>query len=87
MKAIHDEIVRPIAEPHTAGAWYRKWRIVSLDGSTLDVADSDENAQAFARPQRAGAAALIRNFVSSLCWKMELMCCSLRAWEAALWVS
>ena len=68
MKAIHDEIVRPIAEPHTAGAWYRKWRIVSLDGSTLDVADSDENVKAFARPpaSRGSSAYPQLRFVSLL---------------------
>jgi hypothetical protein len=32
-------VVRPIALPATRGAWYRQWRLVSLDGSTLDVAD------------------------------------------------
>ncbi len=51
MKAIHDEVVRPIGEQHTPGAWYRSWRVVSLDGSTLDVADSEENVRVFGRPQ------------------------------------
>src|SRR5258707_1890849 len=50
MKAIHDEVVRPIGERHTQGAWYRDWRVVSLDGSTMDIADSEENARAFGRP-------------------------------------
>lgn len=50
MMAIHDELVRPIAEEQTRGAWYRGWRIVSLDGSTMDVADSEENVKAFGRP-------------------------------------
>jgi hypothetical protein len=50
MKAIHDELVRPIAEKHTQGAWYRNWHLVSLDGSTMDVADSEENVKAFGRP-------------------------------------
>jgi hypothetical protein len=51
MKAIHDELVRPIGEKHTRGAWYRDWRVVSLDGSTMDVADSQENEKAFGRSQ------------------------------------
>ena len=34
----------------TRGAWYRQWRLVSLDGSTLDVADTVENDRAFGRP-------------------------------------
>jgi hypothetical protein len=47
---LHDQVVHPIAVEATKGAWYRTWRLVSLDGSTLDVADEEANAQAFGRP-------------------------------------
>jgi hypothetical protein len=50
LQQLHDEIVKPIAVPDTKGAWYRTWRLVSLDGSTLDVADQQGNAKAFGRP-------------------------------------
>ncbi|MGH8566385.1 MAG: IS4 family transposase [Gammaproteobacteria bacterium] len=50
LQQVHDEIVRPIATPATQGAWYRKWRLVSLDGTTLDVADTRANVTAFGRP-------------------------------------
>jgi Insertion element 4 transposase N-terminal/Transposase DDE domain len=50
MRQLHDELVKPIATPATRGAWYRRWRLVSLDGSTLDVADEPANAEAFGRP-------------------------------------
>ena len=50
MRRLHDELVRPIAERRTKGAWYRRWKLVTLDGSTLDVADTAENAEAFGRP-------------------------------------
>jgi hypothetical protein len=50
LRQLHDEIVRPIAEKATQGAWYRDWRLVSLDGSTLDVADEKANEEAFGRP-------------------------------------
>jgi hypothetical protein len=50
MRLLHDEVVKPIAVPATRGAWYRHWRLVSLDGSTLDVADEVANEQAFGRP-------------------------------------
>jgi hypothetical protein len=50
MRRLHDEVVRPIADPATKGAWYRRWRLVSLDGSTLDVADETSNDEAFGRP-------------------------------------
>jgi hypothetical protein len=42
--------VAPIAEQRTRGAWYRQWRLVSLAGSTLDVADTAEHQQACGRP-------------------------------------
>lgn len=47
---LHDKIVGPIAVESTKGAWYRGWRLVSLDGSTLDIADEQENEQVFGRP-------------------------------------
>jgi hypothetical protein len=50
LKALYESVVRPIAERRTRGAWYRQWRLVSLDGSTLDVADTTENEEAFGRP-------------------------------------
>jgi hypothetical protein len=50
VKKLYDAVVAPIAEKHTKGAWYSQWRLVSLDGSTLDVADTAENEKAFGRP-------------------------------------
>lgn len=53
MRRLYEEVVQPIATPATGGAWYRAWRIVSVDGSTLDVADTAPNALAFGRPGTA----------------------------------
>ena len=54
LEALHDAVVVPIAvkgtKRTTRGAWYRQWRVVSMVGSTLDVADTKENAAAFGRP-------------------------------------
>src|ERR1700676_5415116 len=50
LRQLHDEVVRPIAVTATKGAWYRGWRLVSIDGSTLDVADEKGNNEAFGRP-------------------------------------
>jgi len=50
LQQLHDEVVKPVAGKNTLGAWYRRWRLVSLDGSTLEVADEKENVQAFGRP-------------------------------------
>jgi len=49
LKLLHDECVKPIASPQTLGSFYRDWRIVSLDGSTLAIPDETENNKAFGR--------------------------------------
>ena len=51
LKRLYHTIVAPIAVKNTKGAWYRQWRLVSLDGSSLDVADTAKNAKAFGRPK------------------------------------
>jgi hypothetical protein len=50
LKRLYEALVTPIAEKWTKGACYRQWRLNSLDGSTLDVADTEENEQALGRP-------------------------------------
>lgn len=50
LRPLHDEVVGPMATRKTRGAGYGHWRLVSLDGSTLDVADTKENQRAFGRP-------------------------------------
>src|SRR5215211_967279 len=51
LRRLHEQVVRPVATPATKGAWYRRWRPVSLDGSCLDVADTAGNCAAFGRPE------------------------------------
>ena len=50
LKKLYAASVAPIAERRTKGAWYREWRLISLDGSTLDTADTEENEKTFGRP-------------------------------------
>ena len=50
MRQLHDTVVGPIAVASTQGAWYQGRRLVSIDGSTLDVADEQGNQRAFGRP-------------------------------------
>lgn len=49
LMTLHDEVVRPIALPSTRGAWFKQWRLVSMDGSSLDVPDEAGNAQTFGK--------------------------------------
>ena len=39
----------PLATPATKGAFYRTWRLVSIDGTTIDVADTPANAEVLGR--------------------------------------
>ncbi len=50
LRRLYERLVRPVATCATKGARYREWRLVSLDGSCLEVADTTENATAFGRP-------------------------------------
>lgn len=50
LEALYRAAVAPIATDTTPGAWYRGWRVMSIDGTTLDVADTLANARHFGRP-------------------------------------
>jgi hypothetical protein len=50
MRRLHDATAAPIATPATKGAWFKHWRLVSIDGSTLDVPDEPALDAAFGRP-------------------------------------
>jgi hypothetical protein len=44
------ETARPMATHPTQGASYRGWRLMGLDGTTLDLPDTPDNARTFGRP-------------------------------------
>ena len=50
LRALFDAVARPLATPKTHGSWYRGKRVVALDGTVLDIPDSEENATTFGRP-------------------------------------
>jgi hypothetical protein len=50
LRRLYEALVHPIATRATKGAWYRRWRLVSLDGSCLDVADTAANRAVFGCP-------------------------------------
>ena len=54
IRQLHDEIVHPIATKGTPGAWYHQWRVVSIDGSTLDLPDEADNKAAFGAQEAPG---------------------------------
>lgn len=51
MKVIFEKVCVPIATRFTKGAYYQKWRLVAIDGSTLDLPDEEANQKFFGRPK------------------------------------
>ena len=56
LEALYRSRVAPIATSATPGAWYRAWRVMSLDGTTLDVGDTAANRETFGAPASARGA-------------------------------
>lgn len=50
LRALFEQVAVPLAERETRGAFYRDLRLVSIDGTCLDVADTSANEEAFGRP-------------------------------------
>lgn len=50
LELLFEAVARPLAGPDTRGAFYRQWRLMSVDGTCLDVADTAANEQEFGRP-------------------------------------
>jgi hypothetical protein len=46
---LYEQFVLPIATASTKGALFRGLRVVSIDGSSIDVADTPENDKEFGR--------------------------------------
>lgn len=50
LRVLFERVAVPIATPGTAGAFYRSWRVVAVDGVTFAAPDSPENYQRFGKP-------------------------------------
>jgi hypothetical protein len=50
LRLLYERIVRPIATRKTKGAWGFGKRLVSIDGSTLDIPDEEENRLTYRAP-------------------------------------
>jgi hypothetical protein len=50
LQRLFERLARPFATPGAPGAWYRGRRLVSLDGTTLDLPDTPELEAGYGRP-------------------------------------
>ena len=51
VRLLFERLARPLAQPHTPGAFYKGLRLVCLDGAVYNVPDSQANAAAFGYPK------------------------------------
>ena len=56
LKELFERVAQPLAEPGLAGAWYRGRRLVSLDGTPIDLPDEPDLEQRFGRPSASRGA-------------------------------
>lgn len=50
VETIVRQVIAPVADSETQGAWYCRWRLVAFDGTTFTVPDTEENDVQFGRP-------------------------------------
>jgi hypothetical protein len=50
LELLFEQAGKPMAGPQAPGAFYRGWRLMSVDGTTLDVAGTPENEAELGRP-------------------------------------
>jgi hypothetical protein len=56
LRALFAAVCQPLATEAGTGAFYRRWRLVAVDGTTFDVPDTAANAGFFGRPGSARGA-------------------------------
>lgn len=68
LRALWQESATPLAQENQPGAFYRGLRLVSIDGSTLDVPDTEENLAHFGRQESSrGQSAFPQLRIVALC--------------------
>ena len=53
LRQLFAETATPLATKRTKGAWFKGRRLMSIDGTCLDIADTEANVAAFGRPGSA----------------------------------
>lgn len=77
-EVLREARVRPVGARGTRGVWYREWRLMGFDGSTLNVPDEAGNREAFGLPgERQGRSAFPQVRLTTL---MELGTRACVAW-------
>lgn len=59
LELVFSQVARPVAEEDTVGAFFGRWRVVSIDGLTFDAEASMENIAVFGQPGTAAGEASV----------------------------
>ncbi len=49
LRALFESVASPLASSRTRGGFYRDWRLMAIDGTTVDLADTEANSTSFGR--------------------------------------
>jgi hypothetical protein len=84
LKALFEAVAAPLATAQTRGSWYQSWRLMSIDGTCIDVADTPANEAEFGRPgtgrgEGAGAFPQARLIGLAECGTHALVCAAIGA--------
>lgn len=52
LRELFERVAVPMASRATTGAWMGRWRLMAIDGTLLEVPDTEANEQAFGRPRK-----------------------------------
>jgi len=86
MAKLFGEVVRPLATAKTRGAWYRQWRVMIFDGTSLALQHTPENAREFGLPDSKhgeGAFPLLRLVGLMEAGTRAIVRAAVGAWETA----
>ncbi len=86
LRVLFATTAKPMATEATPGAFWRGLRLLAVDGTCWDVADSETNETAFGRPgsgRGSGRSAFSRKCEWQLWWRSAAMRCWTRNWPAA----
>ena len=50
MEVLFQDICRPLASPESTFAFYKKWRLMAIDGTTFALPDEKANSDYFGLP-------------------------------------
>ncbi|MFD4441286.1 IS4 family transposase [Nocardia sp. NPDC058519] len=66
LRVLFDKVAVPLADPRFPGGFYRSWRLMSVDGSTLELPGSEANVEQFGPPSSSVGPSLPRMRVLGL---------------------